>query len=98
MSHEQGADSLDLIRWTFTINPDHRAAIEAHLLDLGLEVQMQDDSRVVATWEEPDADPESVIEELWALNGDTFEVTQEEFHRLGLHIVHPVDEEASEAA
>jgi hypothetical protein len=92
------SSSLDLIRWTFTVNPEHRAAIESHLADLGLEVLVQDDSRFIVSWEEPGHQPEEVIEELWELNGATFEVTQEEFHRFGLHIVHHDEQGVPEAA
>jgi hypothetical protein len=98
MSQEQGASSIDLIRWTFTINGEHRAAIEGHLVDLGLDVLVHDDSHFVVTWEEPDRETDEVVEELWALNGEPFEVTQEEFHRVGLHTLHNADDEPAQEA
>lgn len=99
MSQEQDATSIDLIRWTFTINPDHRAEIEGHLSDLGFDVYVQDDSIFTVTWEEPDREVDEVIEEIWALNGEAFEVTQEEFRRLGMHtLTQDEDEPAQEAA
>lgn len=99
MSQEQGTSSIDLIRWTFTINPAHRAAVEGYLSDLGLEVIVVEDSKFTVMWEEPDQEVEAVIEEMWGLHGEPFEVTQEEFHRLGLHTFHHAeDETASEAA
>jgi hypothetical protein len=87
----------DLIRWTFAIDPAHRAEIEEYLADMGLDVLVRDDSQFIVTWEEPDRTPEEVVEELWALHGSPFEVTHEEFHRLGIHVLHH-DDEAQEAA
>lgn len=86
MSQEQSAPPIDLIRWTFTANPDYRAAIEGHLSDLGFDVFVQDESIFTVTWEEPDRDVDDVIEAIWALNGgESFEVTQEEFQRVAMH-------------
>ena len=65
MSQEQGASSIDLIRWTFSINSAHRAAIEGHLSDLGFDVFVQDDSIFTVTWEEPDREVDEVIEAIW---------------------------------
>ena len=31
MSHDTKSASTDLVRWSFTINPAHRGAIEGHL-------------------------------------------------------------------
>ena len=98
MSQGETAPTLDLIRWTFTINPEHRAAIEAHLNDLGLDVIVHDDARFVVSWEEPDDGADEVIEEIWALNGEPFEVAQEEFHRISLNILHHAEEDVQEAA
>ena len=36
------------------------------------------------TWEEPEGNLDEVVEALWGLNGEPFEVTLEEFHRVGL--------------
>lgn len=98
MSAEQTAATPDLVRWTFTINPDHRATIEAHLNDLGLDVVVHEDARFVVSWEEPDETADEVLEEIWALNGEPFEVTQEEFQRTGLHTLQHADEDVSQAA
>jgi hypothetical protein len=99
MSHEPNAPALDLVRWTFTSDPAHRAAIEEYLSDLGLDVLVRDECKFLVTWDEPDRDVDEVITAIWALNGAPFEVTQEEFHRLGLHTLHYVeDEEVQEAA
>lgn len=98
MSLEETAPSIDLIRWTFTINPEHRAVIEGHLNDLGLDVTVHEDTRFVVSWEEPDETTDEVIEEIWALHGEPFEITQEEFHRVNLNILHHVDEDVQEAA
>jgi hypothetical protein len=97
MSHENESSSIDLVRWTFATNPDRRAEIQAHLVDLGLDVEVHEDANFVVNWEEPDPNFEEVIEEVWELNGQPFEVTQEEFHRLGVHTLHHVDDEAQAA-
>ncbi|MDR3638441.1 MAG: hypothetical protein P4L84_31850 [Isosphaeraceae bacterium] len=98
MTLEENTPALDLIRWTFTVNPEHRAAIEGHLSDLGLVVNVHDDTRFVVSWEEPDESADEVIEAIWALNGEPFEVTQEEFQRLSLNILQHTDEDVQEAA
>jgi hypothetical protein len=99
MSPETNAASLDLIRWTFTIDLAHRAEIEEYLTDLGLDVLVRDDCKFLASWDEPEGDLDAVIAAIWDLNGAPFEVIQEEFHRLGLHTLqHVEDEDAQEAA
>jgi hypothetical protein len=98
MSQEQGASSIDLIRWTFTINSAHRAEIEGHLSDLGFDVFVHDDANFTVMWEEPDREVDEVIEEIWALNGEPFEVTQEEFHRLGLHALTQAEDDLTQEA
>jgi hypothetical protein len=98
MSQEPNAAAIDLLRWTFSVNPKHREAIEGHLNDLGLDVLVHDDSKFIVTWEEPEGEVEEVIEAIWSLNGEPFEVTQEDFQRLGLHILHHADEESARDA
>jgi molybdopterin-guanine dinucleotide biosynthesis protein len=98
MSHDGNPASIDLIRWTFTINPDRRGSIEAHLADLGADVLVHDGNEFLVTWDEPEGDLADVIEALWALNGDPFDVIAEGFHRLELHTIHHVDDEASQEA
>ena len=56
---------------------------------------MYDDCKFVVTWDEPDREVEEIIAELWALNGAPFEVTQEDFHRLGLHTLYHVEDEGA---
>jgi hypothetical protein len=90
--------TVDVIRWAFTCAPEHAAAIKEYLTDLGLDVLVYDDSKFLASWDEPDSDVEEVISELWALNGAPFEVTQEDFHRLDLHTLYHVEDEAGEQA
>lgn len=89
--------TIDLIRWTFEANPEHRAAVEAHLADLGLDVLVRDGSHFLVTWDEPEGNIDEVIEAIWALNGEPFEVTQEEFHRQNLLHLHHDDGEAHES-
>jgi hypothetical protein len=99
MSPENQTNSPDLLRWTFTINPDHRTEIETYLLDLGADVLIREGSEFLVTWDEPSEDMAEVVEGIWSLNGAPFEVIQEEFQQLGLHTLHHSDDEpAHEAA
>jgi hypothetical protein len=100
MSQEPNTNSLslDLIRWTFTSAPENCTAIEDYLTDQGLDVLLYDECKFLVTWDEPDRNVEEIISEIWALNGAPFEVTQEEFHRLGLHTLYHIEEGSEEAA
>ena len=84
MTEGHDAATIDLIRWTFAVDPENRAAIEEHLNDLGLDVLVRDGSQFLVTWDEPEGNVDEVIEAVWALNGEPFEITQEEFHRQNL--------------
>lgn len=95
MSDAQNTATIDMIRWTFVVNPEHRAEIEEHLADLGLDVLVRDDSHFVVTWDEPEGSFDELIETIWAINEDPFEITQEEFHRQSL--VHFHHEETGES-
>ena len=97
MSDGHQESAIDLIRWTFSVNPEHCVAIEEHLSDLGLDVLVREESLFVVTWDEPEGNLDAVIEAIWALNEEPFEITQEEFQRRNiLHIHH--EEEEGEAA
>ena len=72
---------IDLVRWSFTVDPARRAAVEEYLSGLGLDVLVRDDSHFLVSWDEPEGDLDEVIETIWAIHGVPFEVTQEEFHR-----------------
>jgi len=98
MSAESQAAGPDLIRWTFTPEAAKRDEIVALLLDHGFEVHTRDDGPVVATWDEPEGDPDEVVEELWAIHGEPFEVTHEEFRRTELLVYHHEDEGTDQAA
>jgi hypothetical protein len=99
MSLEANEASPDLIRWTFTIDPEHRAAIESHLVDLGADVWVLEEGKFQVIWEEPEGDLDVIVEALWQIQGEAFDVTQEEFRRTGLHVLqHSDDEPALEAA
>jgi hypothetical protein len=89
---------IELIRWTFTVNAENRVEIETHLLDLGLEVQARGEDTLVVTWDEPEGGVEELIEELWAINGEPFEITHEEFHRTSLLVYHPEEVSGDESA
>ena len=99
MSQDTNAPSIDMVRWSFTVNPDHRTEIETHLDDLGAGVYVRGEGQFTVIWEEPEGELEGIIEALWSLNGTPFEVTQEEFQRLSLHTLeHAEDAAAHEAA
>ena len=98
MSDVQTTATIDMIRWSFTADPARSAEIEAHLSDLGLDVYVKGEGRFTAIWEEPEGDPDEVVERLWEINGAPFEVTHEEFSRLSLLAYHAEDEAATEAA
>ncbi len=85
------ATSVDMLRWTFSVGPESREAIESHLTDLGLDVVVVGEGQFHVTWEEPDRDMSAVTSELWELNGEPFEINQEEFHRLGHFLIHADD-------
>jgi hypothetical protein len=95
MNEGLNAGTIDLIRWTFISDPGRRAEIEEHLTDLGLDVLVRDGDHFVVTWDEPEGNIDEVIEAIWAIHGEPFEITQEEFHRQNLlHIHHAEDGEA----
>lgn len=91
MPMDDGVDSSDLIRWTFAVPPAARAAVQTHLGDLGAEVFVRDDGTFHVLWEETDADLDGAVEAIWDLAGAPFEITQEGFQRLELHILHADD-------
>jgi hypothetical protein len=92
------SDSIDLVRWSFTVNPAHRGEVESHLLDLGADVLIREGQDFVVTWDEPDDDLTEVIEAIWSLNGAPFEVIQEDYRRLDLHTIQHADDEPAEQA
>jgi hypothetical protein len=98
MSPEMNSGTPDLVRWSFSVDPTHREAIEGHLADLGADVLVREGHDFLVTWDEPEHEDSEVIEALWALNGAPFEVISETFHRLELHTIHHVDEEPGAAA
>lgn len=95
MADGQNAATIDLIRWTFTVDPERRDVIEEHLTDLGLDVLVRDGTQFLVSWDEPEGDIDEVIEAIWSLHGEPFEVTQEEFHRQNLlHLNHDDESDA----
>jgi hypothetical protein len=93
--HVTSSNSPDLIRWTFDIDPNSCNEIEAYLLDLGLEVFVREPSQIVAIWDEPEGNLDEVVEAIWAIHGEPFEITHEEFHRRNLlQIYHEDDHES----
>ncbi len=98
MSADLKSAATDLVRWSFAINPAHRVAIEAHLSDLGADVLVREGQDFVVTWDEPDDDLSGVIEAIWSLNGEPFDVIQEGFQRLELHTIQHADDEPGQAA
>jgi hypothetical protein len=99
VSDDTNPNGIDLVRWSFTIKPERRAELQQHLADLGLDVQVVGDDQFIVTWEEPDGeDVSAIIEEMWEVHGEPFEVTHEEFRRLNLYVYHPEDGEADAEA
>lgn len=98
MNSAENTASIELIRWTFTVSAENRVEIETHLLDLGLEVQARGEDTLVVTWDEPEGGVEELIEELWAINGEPFEITHEEFHRTNMLVYHPEENAGEESA
>jgi hypothetical protein len=98
MSEADETLSIELIRWTFTVDPAHKGEIEAYLVDQGLEVLVRGEDTLIATWDEPEGEIDEVIEELWAINGQPFEVTHEEFHRASLMVYHVEESDEAEKA
>lgn len=90
--------TIDLIRWTFTIDPSQRAEVETYLSDLGLDLTIQADGQTTVLWDEPEGPADTVIEGLWEACGCTFEVTHEEFRRTNLLAYNEEEDEASEVA
>jgi len=97
MNPADNALSVEMIRWTFAVDPAHRGEIETYLLDQGLEVLVRGEETMVATWDEPEGSIEEVIEGMWAIHGAPFEVTHEEFHRSNL-LLYDADEETKAVA
>ena len=79
-------NTIDLVRWTFTVDPEHKQAIETHLVDLGAEVLTRADGQFIVLWDEPETELNEVVEELWEITGATFDVTNETFYRTELHV------------
>lgn len=98
MSQDAKSASTDVVRWSFAINPANRDAIEGHLADLGADILIRDGQDFVVTWDEPEGDLTDVIEAIWALNGEPFDVIHEAFQRLELHTIQHVDDETSQQA
>lgn len=100
MADDKAGTGLDLVRWTFTAQPERRQAIIAYLSDLGVDVAVAADGHLVAIWDEPDADVDfdAVVDELWALNETPFELTHEEFGRSNLEVYEADDEGEARAA
>lgn len=99
MSDETNAQGIDLVRWSFTIKPERRAELQQHLVDLGLDVQVFGEDQFIVTWEEPDGeDVSDIIEEMWDVHGEPFEVTHEEFRRMNLYVYHPEENESGTEA
>jgi len=97
MSTDEPTAATDLIHWTFTVPVAAVAAVQGHLTDLGADVYIRDEQNFLVIWEEPEYDLDSVVESVWSLVGEPFEITQEEFHRLALHILqHEAEQTAVE--
>jgi hypothetical protein len=98
MSTADTSTTSDLVRWSFSINPVHRGEVETHLLDLGADVLVRDGQDFVVIWDEPEGDLSDVIEAIWSLNGEPFDLVQEDFHRVELHTIQHADDDAANRA
>ena len=98
MTMDGAAPATDLIRWTFTLPAESGDAVQAHLADLGAEVFVRDGQTCHVFWEETAVDLDAAVEAIWSLAGEEFQITQEEFHRLDLQILHPEEEMESDEA
>src|SRR3954447_5244956 len=98
MSESAISPSVDMIRWTFSVDPAHRAVVETHLVDLGLDVTVLGEGQFHVIWEEPEADRDEVASELWEIAGEPFDITQEEFHRVSHVLIHPDVDDSTQAA
>ncbi len=92
MTDNQPTNSTDLIRWTFAVPPEAAEAVEIYLSDLGADVFVRDGVTFQVFWEEPEVDLDPIVEAVWSIVGSSFEITQEEFHRLELHVLQHVEE------
>ncbi|MDX2037155.1 MAG: hypothetical protein SFX72_10925 [Isosphaeraceae bacterium] len=92
--------NIDMIRWTFRVEPEKAQEIEDRLVEIGMDVSIYDDGTFQTTWDEPDRELDSVVEEIWTLNGSPFDITQESFQRTSLLVYHTeeVDEEEADPA
>ena len=98
MSQDMKAGTMDLVRWSFSINTAHRNAIEGHLTDLGADILVRDEQDFTVVWDEPEGDLSEVIEAIWGLNGEPFDVIEETFQRLELQTIQHEDEAPSQQA
>ena len=98
MSDQENPTSVDMIRWTFSVETEKREEIETHLVDLGLDVVVLGESQFHVIFDEPDHDTDELAAELWDLNGEPFEITQEEFHRLSHILIHADETDEAQAA
>jgi hypothetical protein len=90
--------AIDVVRWTFALEPDRQGPVRDLLVDHGAEVHSVGEW-IVALWDEADpAELDGVVEELWELHGAPFEVTHEEFKRLDRFVYHHEDDAAESAA
>ncbi len=91
-------NAIDLVRWTFTVDAEHKQAVEEHLADLGAEVFARADGQFIVLWDEPENELDEVVEELWEVAGVTFEVTHETFRRSNLEVYHQEATDESDRA
>ncbi len=99
MTEDEATPSTDLIRWTFAVPSEAAEAVETYLGDLGADVFVRDGATFQVSWEEPEVDLDPIVEAVWSIVGAPFEITQEEFHRMELHVLQQVEEKmASDGA
>lgn len=90
--------TIDVVRWTFALEPERQGPVRELLADHGAEVHAVGEW-VVALWDEADpAELDGIVEELWDLHGAPFEVTHESLKRLDRFVYHHEDEGDSAGA
>lgn len=87
----------DLIRWNFRVDAEKAQEIETYLSELGMDVTIYEDGHFTVLWDDPDRETDPIIEQLWEMNGEAFDVTHEAFHRVSLLVYHTEEETEEDA-
>jgi hypothetical protein len=97
MSDSTPDNTVDMSRWTFDAKPENKDEIAAYLTEQGLDFAVSGEAQFHVIWDEPDRDLNEVATELWDLNEEPFEITQEDFRRVGNFLIQPDEAEGEDA-